>query len=256
MSLALIERYTAFIDILGWSNHAAKAHEDPALAFRMERVILKVADELNRMADRDTSQFSDCIVLSRAVIADDQGEQFQFLFDVAQISKIFLAEGFLVRGGITRGFLHHSNQVCYGQALNRAYELEQKWAIYPRIIIDPALANAGWIEAVGVGKLHDTRASADEAVKGGEEIKTWPVLMEAPDGLKHVNILFDLPIFAKIGRRNYLETVRDQVQQGLQDYQRNPSIFAKYYWMEHEVNNAIARYPSSLEQIDTHYFGH
>ena len=39
-----------------------------------------------------------------------------------------------LRGGIAKGKLFHSRHICFGEALEKAYELEQS-SVYPRIII-------------------------------------------------------------------------------------------------------------------------
>lgn len=48
--------------------------------------------------------------------------------------------GFWLRGAVTIGLLHHDEDIVFGPALNRAYELESRHAIFPRIILDPACA--------------------------------------------------------------------------------------------------------------------
>jgi hypothetical protein len=46
--------------------------------------------------------------------------------------------GFYIRGGLTVGSLIHiRNKIVFGPALNRAYELESRYANFPRIILDP-----------------------------------------------------------------------------------------------------------------------
>lgn len=52
------------------------------------------------------------------------------------------ADGVLMRGGVTMGqlFADPQENLVFGPALIRAYELEQNQATYPRIVIDPELA--------------------------------------------------------------------------------------------------------------------
>lgn len=47
--------------------------------------------------------------------------------------------GWLVRGGITIGEFYINDTIIWGPALLRAYELEDKIAIYPRIVIDSTI---------------------------------------------------------------------------------------------------------------------
>ena len=62
------------------------------------------------------------------------------LFHLRAIAFRLLRLGFLVRGGIARGDLFHHVGKVVGPALIKAYELENKKAVYPRIIIDPAVS--------------------------------------------------------------------------------------------------------------------
>lgn len=55
-------------------------------------------------------------------------------FDIAN-------NNFLVRGGVTYGQLYHKGNICFGPAMNAAYELESKYAKYPRIIVDDVVMN-------------------------------------------------------------------------------------------------------------------
>lgn len=49
--------------------------------------------------------------------------------------------GWLVRGGITIGDFYIDDTIVWGPALLRAYELEDKLAIYPRIILDETVTS-------------------------------------------------------------------------------------------------------------------
>lgn len=57
-----------------------------------------------------------------------------------------LHRGFLVRGGIALGDLHHRDNVIFGPALNEAVQIEQREAVYPRILVsDAAVEHLGAI---------------------------------------------------------------------------------------------------------------
>lgn len=45
------------------------------------------------------------------------------------------------RGAITVGQLHHTGSLVLGEGLVRAYELESRTAIYPRVIFDDSVMN-------------------------------------------------------------------------------------------------------------------
>lgn len=52
------------------------------------------------------------------------------------VQSLLLQYGLLLRGGIAVGKLYHDGEIVYGPGLVKAYELESKLAIYPRIIMD------------------------------------------------------------------------------------------------------------------------
>jgi len=57
---------------------------------------------------------------------------------VSGLSQIFLAaatEGFFLRAGVTVGDIYHDENMVFGPALNRAYQLEDAGK-YPRIVLD------------------------------------------------------------------------------------------------------------------------
>jgi hypothetical protein len=80
--------------------------------------------------------FSDCLVLS----ADSNDVlSSQLILDlVAKLSlRLWQDHNLLIRGGITIGeLLHKENGPLFGPAMNRAYFLESKEAINPRVLID------------------------------------------------------------------------------------------------------------------------
>jgi hypothetical protein len=90
--------------------------------------------KLNALAEDFKSQsFSDCTVLSEA--ASPKGLHY-LLVMVTQFALDLLQNGFLLRGGIAKGALHHSANAVFGPAFLDAYYLEQQIAKYPRIVVD------------------------------------------------------------------------------------------------------------------------
>lgn len=64
------------------------------------------------------------------------------LYNTEKLLSHFLREGFLYRGACTFGEVYYDEEknMLFGPAVNNVYMLEQKKAIYPRIIIDPNLS--------------------------------------------------------------------------------------------------------------------
>lgn len=51
-----------------------------------------------------------------------------------------LHRGFLVRGGIAIGNIYHKDNVVFGPALNQAVQIEQEYAVFPRILVSESSA--------------------------------------------------------------------------------------------------------------------
>lgn len=85
-------------------------------------------------------QFSDTVVLGYPIIRagsfgePELGDAIEF---IAQFQLSMTRGGFLVRGGLSFGELHISNDHCFGKALVVAHELEKTHATPPRIVASP-----------------------------------------------------------------------------------------------------------------------
>ncbi len=138
--------YLAYLDILGTKDIVAKDKNDRYL------------NELNKIYEQAISTkllvndwnnlhinakiFSDNILLF--IKADGQNDRYKLESLIGLASMIqcaALAKGYLLRGGITYGNFFENERFVHGQALVHAVNLEEKNAIYPRIIIDDNCLN-------------------------------------------------------------------------------------------------------------------
>ncbi len=138
-----------FIDILGFGAFVLNS-----TAEETARVIESVEYFTNphkRFSDADEGAyepivhiFSDTIIRIRPVERDDNrryriGLLFHELLDIVHIQGELIAHGVILRGAVSFGQIFASETRLFGPALIRAYELEKNCAIYPRVIIDPAV---------------------------------------------------------------------------------------------------------------------
>ncbi|KTD05821.1 hypothetical protein Lgra_2598 [Legionella gratiana] len=149
------DRAILFVDILGWTEALKRksANEIHCILspfiqqgnehneHRCEEIRQRVADDDGLSSNPlymsvQVSFFSDCFVCSMP-------SEFasQLCNRASHIIRDFLSAGFLVRGGLSAGKLYHKDQIVFGPALLRAYEIEHKEAIFPRVIIDSLLIN-------------------------------------------------------------------------------------------------------------------
>jgi hypothetical protein len=139
-------RYIAFIDILGFSNLIMDSTKSPDILEKIFRSLetmqaMKHINDKDKKNDSEISLFSDNIVIS--YLDNEYDAEANLIMDVMYLQMSLYIEGVLCRGGITVGDLYHDNNKIFGPAMVRAYELESKYANYPRIIVDDCLTSGG-----------------------------------------------------------------------------------------------------------------
>jgi hypothetical protein len=137
-------RVVAFYDFLGWRSKIAAAGPDPQQIGRLRRMLLRHSRSLSGQQqyaapDIRFSTFSDNIVISQPA---NEANIIHVLGTLAAFQLVGVADGFLLRGGVTIGEIHHDNMTVFGPALNRAYELESQIADVPRVVVDDVTLKA------------------------------------------------------------------------------------------------------------------
>jgi hypothetical protein len=131
------DRLLAFFDILGFRklidatlNDANKSVEILGLLTALDSAFARF-----RSGDMSLTLFSDTICISYRMPPNFAS----FCFGLSLVVTSLLGLGYTVRGSLVRGSLYHRGNVIFGPCLIRAYDLEQRLAIFPRIVIDPRL---------------------------------------------------------------------------------------------------------------------
>lgn len=218
-------RIVAFIDILGWSNQvykSSKTQDEIVKLGGILKVIQNVSGFLVNLptlpdgspfpGDMRITQFSDCIVASTEdSYFGKQGMEFllQNLYEITFVNGIFL------RGGVTIGDIHHAANMVFGPALNDAYNLESKEAIYPRIILGHHIG-LHWKDTTELLGQTWEKSDHDEyyyynfmpPFKGGQFFKENKELW-----------------------KNRLEIFARSILQNAEINKNNSSIFNKYVWL-------------------------
>ena len=167
------DKVVAFIDILGFKEILKKI-KTVADYDDLEGVFLSIKDNIDDVYKEMFPDILNCnirrnhsleaTIMSDAIVISARLEDHLLLFlSVGKLVNILLKKGIFVRGGITKGFLHYQKRIrppaaikqrvtksmtynfviqediVFGNALTRAYEMETKEAIYPRIVIDEVL---------------------------------------------------------------------------------------------------------------------
>jgi hypothetical protein len=165
----LEDQVVLFVDLLGFSESTFRL--DANLQASVLALLTNIASLKSDFVSTTTKQengtthnvrpsistFSDHIVASYSLARIEAEENIKPLIVMAHLSGLVssialraLSIGFLTRGGVATGKLYHSGGVVFGEALVEAVALENRTAIYPRVVLSAQAGlffnsrNYGW----------------------------------------------------------------------------------------------------------------
>jgi hypothetical protein len=185
------------------------------------------------------STFSDLAIRSVPIFSESNaghsiGLLFQELLELASIQAGLARKGILVRGGVTVGQIHCSDQMVFGPALNRAYDLESTIAHFPRIVIDPTVFKK--LEQLRELRSHDLE---EEQRYVGYLVKEDSDGVWFVDYLRAVSTEFD-------DQYSYLQFLRDHktlIENNSEHLNTLTSMSQKYTWLAHYHNATVRAFP-------------
>lgn len=224
------ESISQMLDIFG----QFAAPEDGAVKDPYEPTVLSFSDSIIRVRN----------LQSEENIAFPVGHLFYELNDLLHIQMNLINHDVLVRGGVALGDVNASSTGrIYGPAFITAYDLESKFANYPRIIVSPDLINAVGTDVSIINENH----SAEE-----EREYLRKLLAVGDDGLCFIDYLraaedeFDeiesyLP---------FLEKHKSLILKEGMAHKALSNVSSKYVWLATYHNRVIEDLP---DDFFTHY---
>jgi hypothetical protein len=229
-------RVVCFIDILGFEKVINKTllpdgKDDPAKIKLIYNTIMTIRKHLDIAESKITkskmvTQFSDSVVISFRVNATS--EVFFTLVDIQHILAELVFKGMLCRGGIAFGKLLHTAKALFGPALNQAYKMESKAALYPRVILDESIIKLGAQHC----SPHHTPEIEEEYIR--------QCVGKDSDGMFYIDYFasaygeFDEP---EIDFCKYLFELTKMTRAGLNS--EDPGVRVKYSWLREKINPLI-----------------
>ncbi len=141
MMTQLKERVVAFIDILGFESLVRNLEDDDFLHRRLHDALQNIKHVrisslrgITAQYNLEVSVFSDCIAISA-----EPDKYHEVIWTAIHLQSSLLVLGILARGGVSIGKLVHEDDILYGEGMIKAYKLESKAAIYPRILVDGSI---------------------------------------------------------------------------------------------------------------------
>ncbi len=146
----LEDRIISYFDILGFQNKI-KNTDEPELCEKMNKIFLTL-EKLQKKSQESFGHkfqlafFSDSIVISSTLKKgkgnEGRSEEFIVFATHSLILSDFISEGLFVRGGIAKGRCHHDGNKLFGQGYLHAYDLGEKVACVPRIVVDKSIVES------------------------------------------------------------------------------------------------------------------
>ncbi len=131
----------AYLDFLGGADIIL--HDDQDKHLNIINMIFEDALNESKMITNDifVKIFSDNILLA---IPTNDGDREQKIGNIINLVSNFVHQsadnGYLIRGAVTEGDFFHNNIIVYGKALVEVVKMEEKFAIYPRVIVQKDIA--------------------------------------------------------------------------------------------------------------------
>jgi hypothetical protein len=222
-------RYVAFLDILGFSNIVRESHGKHERATELVTILDRIASQLpaaageNEGDDFKFQSFSDCVVMSENASTKGLSHLLQM---VAALTLDLLDEGMMVRGGMAKGDLHHSDKVVLGPALLGAYRIESTIARYPRVVLD-----------------RSTHLDSNQSREN---------LAYASDGPVFVDFLATFAVERSDPQYDFMRTIakncHQSVERMLHESIYDPKHFEKLKWLATYWNDSLTK--GDLERIN------
>ena len=245
------QRIVAFIDILGFRALLDEtiSKDGADISSRIDEVV-RAYESIREIWDLDKKSeslspstysskqvtiFTDSIVVSFK--AEEPSEVFFTLLEIKWLIMRLLNHRILCRGAVTLGKLIHKDEYIFGPALVEAYTLESRAALYPRVILDRNIVEAG-----------ATFKSKDHTSK--QELEYVESLLERDsDGMYYVDYFYKAQ--SELDDPNYdfpayIQNLGEVIRKGLMgsSHHSKADLRVKYSWMRERYNKMVEKVTS------------
>jgi hypothetical protein len=229
------QRYCAFVDILGFTDQIRSLRQGSG-QFLAVRELLKAvhspAEQLLRKVKNSglrAQSISDAVAVSTNATREGLSVLCAALIN---LTMKLLHDGYFIRGAICKGLLYHDEQMVFGEALLRAYSLEDQIVRFPRIMLTSDVVQDA---ASRLGKDRPTfvRQAEDGPfflhVLRRLKISVDAIQMDSKDA---TSARLNLPYYGEIAKR---------MQKRFDESVDNPKHFEKVQWFALYWNKIIER---------------
>ncbi|MFZ5294765.1 hypothetical protein ACS6K7_06515 [Enterobacter chuandaensis] len=240
------QRIVAFIDILGFKSLLDGTVEkdgndnenaiDAVVSAYEEIYDIWNLDENPSFIDSKPTQskkvsiFSDCVVVSFEV--DQPSEVFYTLLEIKWLIMRLISRGMLCRGAVSMGKFIHTDRYLFGPALVEAYMLESKAAMYPRVILDHSVIEAGINNRGPHHSISQEKAYVES------------LLEQDSDGMYYIDYFFKAQSELDDPENDfpaYIDNLANVIRKGLMgsSHHSKADLRVKFSWMRERYNRMV-----------------
>lgn len=245
------DRYVAFIDILGFKN-LLKEDKVNNIKSVLEVFYKEQQENYNKNKSNkssigvEISLFSDSLIISYPVKDNitNADNLFYLIMDIIFIQFDLAFRGVFVRGGIAKGKLYHNKDICFGEALLLAEDME-KSAVYPRVV----LAEETMTVAIKNNVENDKKYSQYNDFES-EAVYYYRILKKDIDGMWYVNFILQADEFDDGGEFiDMLEKIKVKCETVLSN-NSDEHIRMKYNWLKSKLIETVNDKNLSIPILD------
>jgi hypothetical protein len=243
-----------FLDILGVKNklfefetEALNNKDSGSPVFhesqRLNRLLEMFRESLSLIRESECNHyvFSDNICINISYITDEAEKPdllIEILILISRLTGEFAREGYFLRGGIDVGWFLNYPEIAVGVPLAKAYYLESKKAVYPRVLLSKDFSH-----------LIDQYLK-EERIR--DEFERLPQLYIKRDrSFSFVNpFYFILQYEDKISKTEFLKEYSDNIKLQIKDKRHRKRVKKKYLWLAFQFDSFLSEYLSSYKDLD------
>lgn len=243
----MVNSYVAFLDILGFKTLIEESFKQDQEEEQLKDIYNSLynaqsqlkADSYFYEAKPIINVFSDNIAIQIPIYETGEPEAHGIFNDLAKYQLSLALDGYFVRGGVSIGKHFQDEILIFGKAFLKAYLLESKEAIYPRILIDP---KGIWGDYWHVGFYGIHRSSFSDS------------LIQDFDGKWFINYL-NVYLFRSLNGEDYKKTEKilllhkKHVETKLKLYSGIEKNYKKYCWVAKYHNQFSEFYGFSKDYL-------
>jgi hypothetical protein len=236
----LMDSFLVYMDALGTEAAVSGPSDAVEARFQSFRSAWAAARSIAGLDDPSwlaTSVFSDLVVAGLPILEDGEEELGSLLTTAISFQFFLSLEGIFVRGSFVRGLAWIDDSMVYGPALVRAYRIEQRDVVHPRVLI-----------------AEEVRQCIDQyAVYYGGRLENTPTderLLVDGAGVVFIDYLQAAFYSPSEGQQvDSLKQHRDAVLGGLFDSRFNASAQDKMHWVVRYHNHFVSVHFPNLSEL-------